>query len=702
MYEKKLQSKLNRYAWYDHSAAWRTNALVLLAIARDLRGEEPSLFDEAIRTHAKWIEEDKNYTKQHNHGIMQDIALLVAGYWLHEESYITLAVERFIQQLKFAFPFKAAHAENSSGYNAAILRYVFAYSDFLSIIKNARASEVDSYKEGACLFLTFLAMPNTLFPPTGDTFRSASEKRTNTLLPLLKKYESGVVNSQSGLLYAISPNNRNEKFKPSDTTKVFREDGYAFIKSGYEDDDTWIMLKSGYNSTTHKHKDDVSINLYAKGKEVFIDPGMYNYMVGNVLHDYLNSAFAHNTIIIDNASYPMGKNTQNKAGIIEAPTLGVEATVICAYNNHYPGVHIDRKIIYASENEFFIVDDIFSEDIHEYTQNFHLSNDVELISKDCKRTILKINDEWLLSINQLESIEKVTTKFGETNCIKTMSVASTGANSVVPTTSIQFNKTGCTTKFITQIVFHKNEDSETLFSSYDDDTLFIGDISVNISPRQRTLPVPIKVNKSENDKLQIVLPEQYSLSSAFYLFDDRTGTLLHRSGYDNINLHSISIPKPGEYFIRAYVRSADYETCIYSAGRFKVDNKQEIVYEPTPINKCIPFAANRKQWRNSGCKHHFHLETPIFWNGVSVSWYIYKNGASYDYIKGACKLNYEFTEPGLYAVIYRVNVKHFGEIEYGNFPEIVISEGRGLMRNALRLVTRAYRKIRKDVFKWQA
>ena len=77
------------------------------------------------------------------------------------------------------------------------------------------------------------------------------------------------------------------------------------------------LNESGYLSSTHKHADDLSFVLYTKGHDIFIDPGMFNYMTGNEVHDYLISALAHNTVTVDELTYSVSMSNSSKVGLYE-------------------------------------------------------------------------------------------------------------------------------------------------------------------------------------------------------------------------------------------------------------------------------------------------------------------------------------------------------------------------------------------------
>ena len=698
-YSKGLTSKFNRYTWYDHAVACRLRTIIFLEVVCDIKRKvhsEKEDFFNLIRTHCDWLTKDENYTKNHNHGIMQDMALIMAGHFLSHEDFLGLGVDRLKKQLQYAFPSMAAHVENSSGYNAAIVRFLFACSDFLREIGNPNADDIDKYKDGAFVFLTHLAMPSNGFPFTGDTYGSVQKKsrKHNTLKPVMKQYYDNASKIYGNLYWAISGGNYG--IKPSGLAKVFHIDGYAFWRSSWDTDNaTWTMLKSGFLSLTHKHKDDLSINLYTKGVNVFIDPGMYNYMVGNVMHDYLNSNFAHSGIIVDNMSYPLGRNLTHRAGILDLPSNPNFHTVR-AYNNLYHGVYIDRMIIHVNENEFYIVDDIYSEETHLYQQNYHLSNEVKLVSHELGFAIIKLTDSpWNVCIVQHEASESVESKRGDTGDIATMSVHSAGPNKVTPTTSILFSKKASSTRFITKIAIvtdDKISEAEKTLLAVEHDSIQIGDKTVDITSRRRAKPVPIEVScKPESLNIKNKINHTHSLESAYYLLDKSTGKTAESTGYTFENTQNLPIPKTGEYILRAYARSKGKETIFWNAG--EVANG---VFTSFPADKGIPYIQSSKYTGNSN-KYTYKLIHQIPWE-CNVNWYVYKNGAGFDYVRGKSKFTYTFTEPGIYTIIYRFNVKYFNEVEVGNFPEIVVSKGLGARRTCIQRLARVIRKIKKDFF----
>ena len=441
-------AKTNIYTWHPMTVALRLRVFILFYIQVPPSHSKNQIITwllGLVKKHGEWLLECDNYAYTHNYGIMQDTALLACGYLIDNQPFIDCALKRFNEQMTWAYPNKAAHIENSMTYSRIVMRLAVSVCIFLKEMNNPIEKELYSFIKGATDFFVHAASPVAALLTCGDTYRrNEYDINAVALLDLLDEYE---IDGFNYLRYALTGG--LEGTEPEVNTKVFHKDGYAIIRSGWERNATWITFKSGYLSCSHKHKDELSFVLNAKGSEIFIDPGMYNYMVGNINHDYLLSGFAHNGIIVDGKSYPIAKKLAHRAGIFES----CNPNIVTAFNNLYPGVFIDRSLIYVNESEFYIVDDIVSYEEHEYSQNFHLSNEVSLSKHTPEYAVLRLKSTlWNIVILQHVPVDTIISKYGETGDITTMSVQSVGMNTVMPTVSIQFKRKGRSVKFVTKII----------------------------------------------------------------------------------------------------------------------------------------------------------------------------------------------------------------------------------------------------------
>ena len=124
--------------------------------------------------------------------------------------------------------------------------------------------------------------------------------------------------------------------------RLFDEAGYAVVRSPWgrpARESSMLMVTCGHHSNVHKHADELSFELFARGSRLFVDTGKYSYSAGPV-RDYSVSARAHSTIDLlserdDNglgAAAPAGGGLTGLtrtfwgwviAGRVERPAFGV-------------------------------------------------------------------------------------------------------------------------------------------------------------------------------------------------------------------------------------------------------------------------------------------------------------------------------------------------------------------------------------------
>ncbi|MFD0961827.1 heparinase II/III domain-containing protein [Paenibacillus chungangensis] len=655
----------NRYTWYDHSVSERTENILYFAVVLRQTNPQNTNLDDLIEKHAEWLKNDKNYVSKHNHGIFEDGALIKAGYYLNNKEYINHAIDRIDSQLKYAFPNKYVHIENSFGYHMGIMSYLSNMISFLKNVQDDYVTEATNYLNGAIEFLIYAHKPNLTVPLTGDT------------LGLLKN-EGKIKNNygNKNLEYVQTQGKSGEM--PKDLTKIFLRDGYVIFREHWNnvnfDQSTWLMFKSGFQSSTHKHPDDLSLSLYSKGHDIFIDPGMYNYMVGNNIHDFMNNATAHNIVNVANHSYTISMFNSRKTGIHSFSRLpGYQR--VTGYNNIYPNVSIDRSIAYINGNHFIIIDDIQSNNINTYTQTFHLSNEVEIQQLNKADTVLSlINNEYSVLIQQLVEVDNVYSYHGFDDPDR-ISLVSAGLNSVIESTTIQFSKSGSSEKFITSVRIIKNDDLGHFINNkpiLTNQGIHFDKFEISVDSRER-VPEPeidVKIDGNIVTLRNNAGSKSEELAYSFYLLNKDTGKKeLASTSYSNINEITFELDKEKSYAVISYTRNNAMETKRKLVGFLKYIETTFIFekvapQEPEILNKTVAVTVENK--------YKFTVELGNM-NQYSSKWYIYRNGASYDFISNnSNSIEYTFTEPGTYTCIYRINDIYFGEVEYGNFDQITI------------------------------
>ena len=659
----------NRYAWHIHSVSERVESLIIYSIVYQEafgRSCHQLLTTKMINKHNFWLKQEKNYIKQHNYGIFADGALIKAGEYLKDKKILDLGISRLDKQLKYAFPNKNIHIENSTNYHLAVFSYIKRIGEFLSEVDHEYTQIINQYCQGVLEYLIYMYKPSLVAPYIGDTFGTYE---TNGSMSF-----SCLHHNNEYLRYVATQGKQG--VRPEEATKVFFDDGYAIFREHWRQGDfaqaTWLLFKSGYLSSTHKHSDDLSFILYSKGHDIFIDPGMYNYMVGNKIHDYINSSLAHNTIVVDNQSYSIGINNSPKVGLLKYEKKDFYE-VVSGYNNIYPNVKIDRNVYYISGDEFLIFDDIVSENTHEYSQTFHLSNDVKIRNLASDELLLETNDgNYYILLTQFINCDEVKRYSGIGN--KRLSCASVGLNEIVDTETVTFNTKGKNVKFVTYIKITNTQtntqENKPLLGA---ESLDFENFKIPISSRKRVGDFRIKVT-SQLNRIEISsdIVEQGNVEHCYYLLEKETSKKEAASWYSKEKTHSFELDTSKEFALISYIRNNSKETERKYRGIISYNaNKQMFEFVPIPREEQEPFVAQAVMKRCDNNDYLFSLKI-VGGNKINVRWYIYKDGASYGYKESDGVLKYKFTESGNYTIIYKVRDIYFGEFEVNNFPEELV------------------------------
>lgn len=671
--------------WYDHAVSSRIEVFVYYETVKNHINDDLEIDIEVlINEHIQWNCEEENYTKNHNHGIMQDLSILRGGFFLKNTSYIDLALKRLEKQIEYAFPNSFAHIENSIGYHLGVIDWVVKIERLANEVDDSYSKRFRDLVCSSSEFLTWMMSPTGYLTPYGDTFRDNPIKQSRSYIgEFLKKVSYISSDKLETLRYS---NFRGENgIRPQGNHKLFQKDGYSFIRSSWRkrnfEDALFLLFKAGFSTLSHKHQDDLSLSLFCKGKEIFVDPGMYNYTAGNVYSDYFKSAFAHNTLLVDDQSFPKGKDLTYKVGMMSS-IVKRKYVITRAYNNLYQGVYIDRSIIYLNENKFYLIDDFVSNEKHKYTQNFHLANDIEIIEHNLNYTLLEIKGtEWYLLIQQIEEIEFAMHKYGDTGFLNTMSVMAAGLNDFINSNTIQYATSGRATRFITEFAFVRRRGVERALNKramIKGASLTTSErIAIDISPRVRALPSEVDVELDGNKMTVFNSYNKFNNKrSAFYLMNIKDLSVEKVTAPDSHKAEFI-LKADENYILNCYSIDGTEQCTIWKAGYIDSIKGNSFIYSPINLKEGIAhvISLDMVYSKSNPNQYHFYVNTIGFTN-IKIGWYIYRNGTSYDYklTEDIQEIDYIFKESGMYSVILRVNDRVQKEVYFGNFPEIEILE----------------------------
>lgn len=418
----------NPYVFNDHAVALRAENLMYFGqICSKVGIWSDDLYhhlNRLLTQHGEWLFDDAHYTKRHNHGVMQDQALLHLGYVLDRKDWMEHAKERLLAQEKWAFNEEMVHTENSPGYASGVSSLFRKVGRFLQQNGDPLGEQLISDMERTREFIGWTIKPNGIVAQVGDTGNSP------------------------GQLYAGPDKMRRHT---PEEHKIYPLAGYYFYRSNRDEapkQDTWKLLKCGYVQTTHKHADDASFMLYAKGYEIFTDGGIYGY-TKDAFRAYFTSALAHNTVVVDGASYPCDKAHVDACGM-SGYAFFPDYDHIRVFNNAYEGVHFQRDFC-SADDMTLILDTLSSEQKRTYSQLFHLAENVEVLLAKDREVVLKLADSgYIVRLRQYGSPAKLSVVRGNLSQAG-YGLISRGENHMAAITTLKFDLSGKKGVFATAI-----------------------------------------------------------------------------------------------------------------------------------------------------------------------------------------------------------------------------------------------------------
>ena len=337
-------------AWKDHSAASRMKNLVYYQVnvpAEYKIAEER--FEKILLKHCEFLAMKEHYS-ENNHGMMSDEALLYISNFTNEESSAkmyqekaTLRMERIIYKL---FSSNNYNLENSPEYHRLTQNLSTRFIKLVDLMEVEFDEKCRKIIENSFLNNKKIIKPDLTYPLIGDTGLYTAN---------FEKDYTNFIDYQAGLAII----NTENKTVPSESS--------------------WFSFKSGYQLTSHKHHDDLSINYVFEGEDILIDSGKYTYDRRNPKRTFISSPQGHSTIYKMNSKYDLSNPIQNIEKMkINFVYENVDYIHLAGINHLFDDIKIYRDIIYYEESGLLIIDRYTSSGRQFMGQNFNLHPNVKV------------------------------------------------------------------------------------------------------------------------------------------------------------------------------------------------------------------------------------------------------------------------------------------------------------------------------------
>jgi len=663
---------INAFAHNDHANAERVENLVYyghVANEKKVNLENREVIFDLLMDCRNWLYDDRNYQQYHNHGILADKGLIIAAYCINdEESQVTIdhAIKRLKEQIAFGYGNDSVHLENSFDYHIAITNQVKSIRTCLEYIRHPFSAELKLFLDKTYDFLVYAYKPNLQRPLFGDSKGTKSESP-----------ESVEYTDNLNLLYIATKGEKG--VKPQKLVSFFSDSGYIFLREHFEkegfSDSTWLSLKSGFKSRIHKHQDDLSICLYSKGSDIFIDSGMYNFMHGDKLNQYMESVAAHTTVGVLGKSYSIAKNN-GELLTIQQVAQGKDYDYVLASSRAYMDCAIYRHLFYFRQKNILIIyDEIHSDKSQIFVQYFHLSPNLKALSLGKDRSVFQIaNSGYSAVITQLEPVNNFAVLSGTRT--DPMSILSTGFSEYTETKSLQYFKKGNNVYFISVVEIKSNEFAQSTefdLTAFSNGKLSIGDFVVSLPQH---LPVTFTKADIISDELTLKVRNYQSINKdykfALYIYDHNTKQIVKKLSYTSNDFLEFIFTQSGEYDLLYYVSNKQNEKVKGILASIHVEkNSIQVVKKYKNLHR--PIVGKLTIFRKSNKDYDFTI--PIKYDfSYKCKWWVYREGVNLPLqeIDNLNKLSYKFVEPGDYAIMCSISDQYFGEFFFDKSKAIHI------------------------------
>lgn len=357
-----------KMAWHDETTAERLMSWIYYfdAARKHLSDADIDFLLKNIQYHQDILSSDDFYTKNSNHGMYQDQALLVSSDYLStlpgESKYRELCLQRLNDYFTNIYSKDGVHYENSPSYHILVSTSLKTFGDYLlKTTPKEGQSYIDLFNKTA-KYSTFMLKPDGQQPQIGDASVGG--------------VPSNLYDNQN-YLYAATAGKMG--VAPSETDAVFQDPGYAIFRDSWQlkDKATYLFFNAADKSNDHKHNDDLSLWLYSGG-DVITEAGPYGYTYDDPFTQYGYSSFAHNTLIVDDKG--LSNDTNFDGTKIVNYSLGLDVSSVTGINKRYKNVNQTRNIQFIKSKKTVIVsDNIDSKTNHKYQLLWHFAPDIQTV-----------------------------------------------------------------------------------------------------------------------------------------------------------------------------------------------------------------------------------------------------------------------------------------------------------------------------------
>jgi hypothetical protein len=369
--------RLNVWTWAFYFFRAELEDESLLALARGLWW------------HGSFLAANLEIASPNNHLLLEAKALALAGL-LFPEFGGAREWQRRGLALVWREVRRQVHADGVHFEQAVLYHQIIASEllECLIVLERNSVPTPPDIRERFALMLEFeraLRKPDGTLPLLGDSALEDSYVRFDALAggaALLRRPElaSGSMDELTrwlvGDVEAVQP-------APKPDSRAFRVGGYCVMRAP----DRYLVFDCGPfgapHAPGHGHADALSLELFALGRTLLLDPGVYSYHLGDDWRNYFRGTRAHNTVLVDEAdqSELAGQWGVNRAArtILRAWASRADFDLAAGEHDGYtrlaqPITH-RRQIVFVKPEYWIVLDQLLGAGEHHFDVLWHCAPD---------------------------------------------------------------------------------------------------------------------------------------------------------------------------------------------------------------------------------------------------------------------------------------------------------------------------------------
>lgn len=245
---------------------------------------------------------------------------------------------------------------------------------------------------------------------------------------------------------------RIKKIKPKIISKAFEDAGSFYLKSSQSKKASFCYFHNGTLGSGHGHADLGNFNITYLGEDFLIDPGRYTYVEDDPLREYLKSAIAHNTIVVDDYPFTLCKGSWSyKKAAYSLKNYWRFTDKVDYIEGTYLANSIDnkkyivtRRLIFIKPSIWIVSDIVYNEGEHNCKKYFHFDKDVDVnINRNigtCMKNGIKLNLYYCDAEDIRLKNDYMSTKYNKLENSKTIVTNMNFKNSMISTDIIYGEK----------------------------------------------------------------------------------------------------------------------------------------------------------------------------------------------------------------------------------------------------------------------